>query len=89
MSKGIIVVDIQEYCDYCPAGRIFGIESGVECLLAPKGHAVSGYGYHVDKPDWCPIRPVPEEINRASLGDMGYKRGWNACLEEILGNAKR
>lgn len=59
MSKGITVVDIPEYCDYCPNGRIFGINSAVECLVAPEGTCVSGHGLHVKRPDWCPIKELP------------------------------
>lgn len=59
--KGIIVVDIPECCDYCSVGRIFGFESGVECLASPReGICVSGYGFQIKKPDWCPILPMPE-----------------------------
>ena len=87
MSKGITVVDIPEYCDYCPNGRIFGINSAVECLVAPEGTCVSGHGLHVKRPDWCPIKPIP---NRKSE-DFGQTiiaaargGGWNECLDEIL-----
>ena len=93
MSKGITVVDIPEYCDYCPNGRIFGINSAVECLVAPEGTCVSGHGLHVKRPDWCPIKVLPirlEEINCPhSMSDYqrkGFSRGWNACLDEIEGN---
>ena len=85
MSKGIIVMDIPEYCDYCPAGRIFGINSGVECLVAPEGQCVSGYGFHVGRPDWCPIRPMPGRACHEDYCDNGrYDKGWNECLEAIL-----
>ena len=84
MSKGIIVVDIPKYCDYCPAGSF---ESGVECLVAPEGHCVLSYGFHIEKPDWCPIKPIPEKIesdSRNAHEDFDYVCGWNACVDEIL-----
>lgn len=91
MSKGIIVVDMPEYCDYCPTGRIFGINSGVECLVAPEEQCVSGYGLRVKRPDWCPIRPIPEKkpltgdvSNTEKMGDELVRAGWNACIDELL-----
>lgn len=91
MSKGIIVVDVPECCDYCPVGRIFGFAGGVECLVAPEGHCVSGYGFQIEKPDWCPIRPIPEKkpltgntSNEVKTGEELVRAGWNACIDEIL-----
>lgn len=84
MVKGVIVVDMPEYCDYCPCGRIFGIASSVECLIATDGHRVTGTGIHVKKPEWCPIRPIPKKANHRDYCDNGrYDKGWNECLEAI------
>lgn len=60
MSEGIIKIKIPEYCDYCPVGRIFGFESGVECLVAPEGRCVSGHGFRVKRPEWCPIKEIKD-----------------------------
>ena len=60
MKEGIIRICIPEYCDYCPVGRIFGVNSGVECLVAPEGQCVSGYGFHVKRPEWCPIKEIKD-----------------------------
>ena len=89
MSKGMIVLDIPEYCDYCPVGRIFGIESGVECLLAPIGHAVSGYGCHVDKPGWCPIRPLPAQYSIGMATTPILEEAWINRAQGITENQRR
>lgn len=35
------------------------------------------------------IRPLPQKLPRNELGNMSlYKSGWNACLDEILGETK-
>lgn len=85
MERGVIVVDMPEYCDYCPVGRIFGFESGVECLIATDGQSrVTRYGIHVKKPEWCPIRPMPERVYHENYCDGGrYDKGWNECIEAI------
>lgn len=80
MRKGIIVVDIPEYCDYCPVGRIFGVNSGVECLVAPEGECVSGYGFHVKRPDWCPIEPAPDKEQVYTARECISRGGINGAL---------
>ena len=45
-----------------------------------------------DKPDWCPLRPMPEKqeilpTNEYQFGLLGrgFASGWNACIEAIGG----
>lgn len=45
------------------------------------------------KPDWCPLRELPEKIPELKSGyeDLGTsirRVGWNACLDEILEERK-
>ena len=38
------------------------------------------------KPDWCPLRPMPEKIHNDNGYDEysdGYDAGWNACIDAI------
>lgn len=87
MERGIIVVDMPEYCDCCPIGRVFGFESGVECLVASeRSNRVSGYGFHVKKPDWCPIRPMPKMSEVTPLSPSSYLAGWNDCVSYLEDN---
>ena len=55
MRKGIIVVDLPETCAECWFWKSFaGMTS--DC---------SYYNKEVDansKPEWCPIKPIPEKI---------------------------
>lgn len=44
------------------------------------------------KPDWCPLKPVPEKHKELSIeeyefGKLGlaFTQWYNACLKEILG----
>ena len=94
MSKGIIILnEIPETCIECPMhfhatdmsiGN-FQFERLFRCELEPEDvEQVYLEDICHTKPDWCQIRPIPEEISRVSLGDMEYKRGWNDCLKEIM-----
>ena len=82
MSKSILVIDTPENCDYCPVGRIFGMEGQVECM-AGKDIVVNNNGMVI--PDWCPLRDLPERANHPYYFDNGrYDKGWNDCIDEIL-----
>ena len=91
MTKGIIVLDeIPNNCFHCrlkkrPAGMSFpedmvrGVAEQSVCQYKP--HNING-----TKPDWCPIKPVPERANHENYCDNGrYDKGWNDCLNEVLG----
>lgn len=82
MAKGIIVVDIPENCYKCCAsvsygngmGFCRGCERNIDYILSRR-------------PDWCPIKPMPEKQNNDNLYDEyydGFDAGWNACIDEIL-----
>ncbi len=37
------------------------------------------------RPDWCPLKEVPEKANHPDYCDNGrFDKGWNACIDEIL-----
>ena len=37
------------------------------------------------KPDWCPLRELPERANHPDWCDGGrYDKGYNACIDELL-----
>ena len=78
MSKGIIVMDIPENCEDCLC-----------CHTDNYDFYCKRNGNHVDweeKPDWCPIRPMPEKAFHEDYCDNGrYDKGWNDCLREIGG----
>jgi hypothetical protein len=80
MAKGIIVVEIPEQCDVCIA-YYQGLRHDICGITEEK----------VDwdeKPDWCPIKPTPEKIQyvtRQAFSKEQFAAGWNACIEEMLG----
>lgn len=90
--KGIIVVDMPETCLDCDFCR--EIDEGIEacCTLTDDEEFDNCFkmidDYCQDKPDWCPIKPVPEKKEFPECfmyGEIyGEKIGWNACIDEIL-----
>ena len=96
MAKGIIVLEeIPRSCIECPMcyhatdmsiGK-FQYERLYRCGLEPED-AEQVYLEDIchEKPDWCPIKPVPERANHENYCDNGrYDKGWNDCLNEVLG----
>ena len=43
------------------------------------------------KPDWCPLKPLPKKYDLFDdfcdrVCDFDYEYGYNACIDEILGD---
>lgn len=90
MAKAVLVMDMPERCADCPL-RNSEKTSYVCCYLTLKN--ISSTDYYDKKPDWCPLRELPErETEMTDADDLGsdYVRGtmdgWNACLDMILEN---
>lgn len=96
MGKGIVIVDIRETCldcDFC-----YEIDEGTLACCTRVHDENSIYNRRVidndycqDKPDWCPIKPVPEKkelkgdvSNVKNISEESIRIGWNECIDEIL-----
>lgn len=84
MAKGIIVVDMPETCRHIRGEKEKGCPfGGVVCQVNQRD--VMGYLVKGSKPDWCPIKPMPERANHEGYCDNGrYDKGWNDCLAELM-----
>lgn len=80
MDKAILVVDMPDYCSECILCRkdYFGHDiciAVVEHIFAPA------------RPEWCPLKPVPEPKLIWHDDDRDdWERGYNECLSEIVGD---
>ena len=96
MAKAVLVMDMPESCDMCDfvddeQPPRYG-EKTLYCGVPGMGDDVTDY--IACRPDWCPLRELPERMevcgtyNAAYYAKGGkmpsYKIGWNACLDEIL-----
>jgi hypothetical protein len=101
MSKSVLVIDTPKTCVDC----IFCQEYRTKNREYAYCYVTNGdsendmklidciYGYRQSKPDWCPLKPLPEKFDNEKdrkLGDFKplFKIGWNACLREITGEVK-
>ena len=83
MSKSVLVIDTPENCRSCYLqGFMLNLQYCRGKLKDIKDTSV--------KPDWCPLKPLPEKFDNEkdrNLGDFEplFKIGWNACIDEITG----
>lgn len=79
MSKSVLVVNTPRKCIGC---QFFKSTYSLHCILA------SGNIEDIEsKPDWCPLKPLPEKMTGVVLTEHwgGVKKGWNGCIDEITG----
>jgi hypothetical protein len=94
MPKAVLVMDMPESCDMCDFADDtqpprYG-ERTLYCNAPGIGDDVTDY--IACRPDWCPLRELPEkkEINHnknhyiSNFWADAKRVGWNACLNEIL-----
>ena len=79
MTQSVLVIDTPEKCKSCIYVGVFADFCRINCRDI-KDTSV--------KPDWCPLKPLPEKDNFDDPYDeyyTGYHDGWNRCLMEIVG----
>ena len=83
MAKAILVMDMPESCDMCDfvddmQPPRYG-EKTLYCTAPGMGEDV--IDYIACRPDFCPLRELPEKANHPDYCDNGrFDKGWNACL---------
>lgn len=81
MAKAILVMDMPECCADCYCGYFERDIKELNLVCGATGEDANNVG----KPDWCPLRELPEKANHPDYCDNGrFDKGWNACLDEIL-----
>lgn len=89
MSKSVLVIDTPEKCDSCMYVGTFHSFCRINCRDIKDTST---------KPDWCPLKPLPEKMKATGLYNCeyfkaggkspSYKIGWNKCIDAIAGKAK-
>lgn len=89
MGKCILVLDeMPSSCIKCPLYNYVPSR----CFVLGKFQNDISEDY---KPDWCPLKPITEKVETFNCEelcdvddwyDSGYHNGYNACIDEILGD---
>ena len=81
MAKAVLVMDMPECCADCCCGYFERYTKELNLVCGATGEDAN----NVVKPDWCPLRELPEKANHPAYCDNGrFDKGWNACLDKIL-----
>lgn len=83
MSKAILVIDMPKNCRECPLAKNESIvlEEAYNCL--PKRKWVTDRECE-SRPNWCPLKEVPQKPDYPPIDECSYVAGYNACIDEIL-----
>jgi len=81
MNKSVLVMNTPENCKSCIHISTFRDFCRINCRDIKDIST---------KPDWCPLRPLPEKFDNEKdrkLGDFEplLKIGWNACIDAFAG----
>ena len=87
MSKAILVMDMPDSCMGCNFLYCDAENNSDLCQAREKSRIVDLE--NEDKPDWCPLREMPEKkktIGTESETERIYMNcGWNDCIDAIGG----
>ena len=85
MSKAVLVIDMPECCPDCPCSFFERDNPELNLICGATGEDANNAG----KPDWCPLRELPEKKESDPVMDhdidFGMAEGWNACIDAITG----
>ena len=83
MVKAVLIMDdMPECCADCCCGYFERDSKELNLICGATGEDANNVG----KPDWCPLRELPEkkETNYyMNNKGKGIVEGWNACLDAI------
>ena len=84
MAKAVLIMDMPECCVDCCCGYFERYTKELNLVCGATGEDAN----NVEKPDWCPLRELPEHkrtIGKDSeINQILMNVGYNACLDEIL-----
>lgn len=91
MKKAVLLMNVPEKCLDCNL-CVLDMDGSISCYYN-KREICSNVGENNSRPEWCPLRPLPDrkEITETYKWEdrlPSFKCGWNWCLDEITGRNK-
>ena len=91
MEKAILVIDRPESCNKCHLRKYEYDFGGTNFYCSITAKTVGS-----EIPMSCPLKPIPKKkeitesmvLNQHYQNLVNYHGGWNACLDEILGDTE-
>lgn len=88
MKKVVLLMNVPEKCLDCNL-CVLDMDGSISCYYN-KREICSNVGENNSRPNWCPLKSLPEEDHENHYPDEledGYADGWNDCLREIIGGS--
>ena len=88
MKKAVLLMNVPEKCLDCNL-CVLDMDGSISCYYN-KREICSNVGENNSRPNWCPLKSLPEEDHENHYPDEwedGYADGWNDCLREIMGGS--
>ena len=86
MSKSVLLMDVQDKCLDCNL-CVLDMDGSLSCYYNKK-EICSDVGENNNRPDWCPLKPLPEKStieNDMTDYQCGLVDGRSQCIDEITG----
>lgn len=86
--KAILVIDMPTSCNTC---QFCTKENSIDWYCERFDDYVDAINGKYHREAWCPLKPMPKKKETDSTGTIeeymlkGYDRGWNDCIDKILG----
>ena len=80
--KAVLVIDMPKDCWDCHLVDEWGNCNAIK--MTSERYGVSVKQYDKERASWCPLRPLPQKYDEAQMREQ---KGWNRCLDEILGES--
>ena len=97
MRKCILVMDMPSRCSDCKLkSTVCGVSNVTHCCNLANGMITLDKGFEERLPN-CPLKPMPskkesQKFNPYEMNmiehNQGYRKGYNACIDEILGGGE-
>ena len=90
MTKLFLIMDEPKGCFYCDCCHTkdfdYRYKIDGEKICGIEDIDVDDYYDYVSprKPDWCPLKELPEKMKYCNGTYNGQVKGWNDCIDKIL-----
>lgn len=77
MGKAILILDMPKNCFHCK------LQDWANCRIVKGCHTGD------TRPDWCPLKEMPQKPDYPPIDESSFVAGYNACIDEILKGSEK
>lgn len=92
MAKAMLIIDMPSNCEKCPICQGVSMDGEFVCSISDEdGNEQGFYDGRYERPNYCPLKHLPckrRPNGMVSISDMNKARGFNECIDKILGGGE-